>query len=576
MRRAALVAVLLAGCVAAKERNEALARLSARTPKERAAAVHALGRVAAIGDDEAWTAIARAAHDGSPGVRTAVADVAGPTKREDAVDTAGVLLRDPDDGVRIAAARALGARCGDRAAAYLRMGFARSTRAVRPAIAAALAGCGAPLEQTLEKEEASRRADALALLKASSPVQRGGGARQLGVLGRDQDIAVLAGLLDERDGSLVAAAAEALGEAGATSLAPRIAKLLAEPGVVAGAAAEALRSLGPDAIAQSLPALESVAARADDEAEPAALALIEARDPRVCGVAAVAELPAAASLLARAGRCPAHPFVQRLETLLRPGCKPEALSAALESLLAAEGPAPEAAAPLAKMLAAGDPDVRAARAAGHLLAHGAGPALLALIRRERRAIESERASASVRRDSGDSGAAEIAAQAALAPRANREKYDRLMAKLGRHEGLAQAKASAQDQLAALLHGGPVAGQARRERLIAALQAARTLQVKGVAGEAAGLAHDPDRLIAAAARGEDLSPEAAAPRQPPGDPDTGSLRAALWSDDGSERSAACTALRDDAISAAMRLALTHDPERRVRAACSATNETSRPK
>lgn len=572
MRKAALVAALLAGCSAGKERSAALAGLSARTPRERAAAVQALARLAAVDDDAAWAALARAAHDGSPAVRSAVADAASATKRDDALDLAGTLLRDPDDAVRLAAARGLGLRCGERAVAYLRMAFGRSSRAVRPELAAALSRCGVTLEQTLAKEEDARRAAASKLLESGAAAQRGSGARQLGRLGRAGDVAVLLGLLDERDGALVAAAASALGDAGALEAAPRLVKLLAEPGEVAGAAADALRSLGTEAVASARPALEAVAARADDEAESAALALASAPDPRLCAVAAVAQLPAAASVLARAGRCPAHPFVKRLEALIDSGGSPAAVASALEALVAAEGPAPEAAAALSKLLAGPEPLVLAAQAAGHLQAVGAGPALVALVRREREAIERDRATPHLARDPDDSGAAEVASQGALAPRPDREKYDRLMAKLGQHEGTAQAKASAQEQLATLLRGGPGVAQARRERLIAALRAARSLHAKGAEDEAARLAHDPDRLIAMAARGDEPPKGPAAPAR--GEP--AATPALLWSDDGGERAAACAALHEDAATAPTRLALRHDPERRVRLACGATNETARPK
>ena len=167
----------------------------------------------------------------------------------------------------------------------------------------------------------------------------------------------------------------------------------------------------------------------------------------------------------------------------------------------------------------------------------------------------------------------MTAQAARAKEPAREKYDKLMAKLAQHQGAAESKASAQDQLAALLRGGADADEGRRALLIAALHAARALHAPGTEQEAQALAADPDRRIAAAARGEEPGRSSPAPA-----PDLAALRAALFSDDGRERAAACAALaaQGDAASEATRRALGSDPERRVRVACAGANETARPK
>jgi HEAT repeat protein len=629
MIRATFASALVAGaaCLACqpKGRAEAQQRLSAASPRDRAAGVSALARIAAPSDDEAWGLLVAAAHDGSALVRTAAAGALLAVPREDTLDAVGGLLRDPEDAVRLAAAQALGAHCSERGGAYLRLAFSRSDAKVRAALAEALGRCGTSLAQVLAKQEAGQRLAAHKLLEAPGGAQRARGALQLGRLGRDEDVAALLPLLDDRDGAVVAAAAEALGEAGAQAAAPRLAKLLDEQGEVAGAAAEGLRALGQ--VGPSRAALAQVAARDSDESEAAALAL----GPD-CEAALHALRPRAAALLAR--DCPAAPLVRRLEALVRASAKPEGatrrgrasaeaasdarpqtasgartksasgartedastedastedastedastevavrepagLSAALEALLVARGPAPEAAPALSALLAAREPDPRACRAAELLQVSGAGPALVALVRRERAALEEERSRAVVHREDDDA-AAEVNAQAARAATPAREKYDKLMAKIAQHQGTVETKASAQDQLAALLRGGADAAEGRRALLIAALHAARALHAPGAEAAALALAADPDLRIAAAARGEETAPPALSPA-----PDAVALRAALFSDDGRDRAAACEALaaQHDQASEPTRRALGSDPERRVRLACAGANETARPK
>ena len=138
------------------------------------------------------------------------------------------MLRDPDDAARIAAVQALGTRCGERTHAYLRLTFAQSDARVRAPIATALQACGVDLAQTLHREEAERRRKAVDALTSPFAAVRARGARELGVLGRDEDRARLSALLDDRDGVVVAAAARALGESGAQEAAARLGALLGE------------------------------------------------------------------------------------------------------------------------------------------------------------------------------------------------------------------------------------------------------------------------------------------------------------------------------------------------------------
>lgn len=579
--RAGLIALSLAClCCASKARTEAVQRLASRSAKERAAAVQALARVAKAEDDEAWTLLEHAARDGSPQVRAAAAAALGAAPRDEALDACGALLRDPDDAVRAAAARALGARCPgaaqleDRARAWLRQGFSRSTKAVRPAIAEALARCGATLAQSLAHEERDRRAAARELLQATSGAQRARGAMQLGRLGRPEDVAQLVPLLGDRDGAVVAGAADALGEAGAAEAAPLLARLLAEEGSVAAAAARALRALGPDAVSAARDGLSAAAAREGDEAEPAAAALATLASVDRCAAAARALEPHAAALLAK--DCPAGPLARRLSA----SRDPRGRGAALEALLVARGPAPEAAAPLAALLSAPEPDPRSCRAAERLGV--AGPAVVALLQRERAAAAKKRietprgAAASDPED--EASAREIAAQAARGPVPSRAKYDQLMARIGQHQGAEATRQSAQEQLAALLRSD--GRSSRRDLIVAALEAARVLQPPGADREILAWTADPDPAIAAAARGEPAPPLAAPAASASGRPPAGldQLRADLWSSDGSERARACAALaqQGDEASAATRAALAQDPERRVRLACSPATETARPK
>src|SRR5438132_4770459 len=111
----------------------------------------------------------------------------------------------------------------------------------------------------------------MALLQSPSAAQKAHGARELGLLGRDEDVAALLPLLEDHDGVVAAAAARALGEAGGVQAVPRIAALLDEGGEVGAAAAEALLALHAQAAGRA--GLEKLARADGDEAIPAAVAL---------------------------------------------------------------------------------------------------------------------------------------------------------------------------------------------------------------------------------------------------------------------------------------------------------------
>ncbi len=181
--------------------------------------------------------------------------------------------------MRIAAARVLGGRCNPRAIAYLHGAFSRGGPAVRMEVAAALERCGVGTEQLLAHAEEVRRLHALEKLGSTVPSWRAGAARELGLLGRADDIAKITPLLDDRDGSVAAAAAEGLGLAAAQSAAPALQKLAGdEVPVIASAAIEALVELGPEALAGARPVLLRQATSGEAQALPAAAALSMLQD----------------------------------------------------------------------------------------------------------------------------------------------------------------------------------------------------------------------------------------------------------------------------------------------------------
>ena len=553
--RASAALLSLLAC-SSKQRDEAIARLSSPSARQRAEAVRALAKSS---DDETWAALTRAVRDGSPAVRAETATALAAVKRDEAPDAISPLLRDPDDAVRIAAVHALGTRCGERATAYLRLAFGHSDAKVRAEIARSLEACGVDPAQTLRREETERRRKALDQLTSPFAAVRARGARELGLLGREEDRARLAALLDDRDGVVVAAAARALGESGATGAAPRIRALLGEGGEVAAAAAEALLALGPAAVAPARPRLLELAAGKGDEALPAAIAASAGQkaDEALCAAALAAQSARAAAVLATG--CPAAPFARALD-----GAKNR--DPLLEALLQAAPPAPGLEATLTRLLRAGGSDPRLPRLA--IRYRAAGPALLEILRREQaaRAIELEQARRKPRDDDGS--AAEIArTKAPGAP--DKERYARLMGLLTERAGAGAvagaSKASAAARLDALLHGAPESD--RRDFVAEALRAVRALEVPGRGRLTAEFAADPDPVVSAAARGD-------APPAPPPSPSKPSTEArpSLWSDDGAVRTRACTDL-DPALAATRSLLAAADPERRVRDACASTNETA---
>ncbi|MCA1826936.1 MAG: HEAT repeat domain-containing protein [Myxococcales bacterium] len=546
--RASSVLVAIALACGSKEKAVALRDLTSASAKQRAQGVKSLEKLHAS-DDESWAALTRAARDGAAPVRAGTAAAMAATRRDDAPDAISALLRDPDDSVRIAAARALATRCNDRATAYLGLAFGHSDAAVRAEVVQALQTCGVKPEHLLAREESERRRKAIESSVDAIPAIRARGARELGLLGRDEDRKRLLALLGDRDGVVVAAAARALGDAGALDAAPRLQALLAEKGEIASAAAEALFALGPKAIDPARPALEKLAVLESDESLPAAAAL--ASPGQFCADALAAQNAQAASMLAEG--CPAAPFAKALGTAKK-------RDPLYESLLRAQGEAPGLDAALARFLKAGDADARIPRIAERYRA--AGPALVAALEHEQ-AVRAK-GLAEKRTEPDEGSAAEIAkTPAGNVP--NRERYARLMALLQERAGAESAKASAAVRLNALLHGDAAAD--KRGFIAGALRAALAMKAPRAEQIAAKFVQDPDPFVAAAARGE----LEAAPGSPPAKPPL-EARLALWSDDAAVRGRACATAGPD-LAETRRLLAAADPERRVRDACSSTNETA---
>src|SRR5205823_12161831 len=77
----AFALLLVLGCGASREREQALRKIDSPVARERAAAVRALGS-----DDASWNALAKAVRDGSPAVRSEAAAALARSDRDEAPD----------------------------------------------------------------------------------------------------------------------------------------------------------------------------------------------------------------------------------------------------------------------------------------------------------------------------------------------------------------------------------------------------------------------------------------------------------------------------------------------------------
>ncbi len=518
-------------------RTVALQGLHAPTPRERTAAVRSLGQLERRDDDEIWVALERATRDPAAQVRIAAIESLAAAPRAGSRDPAerGALaddalsasLSDLDETVRIAAARVLGARCNERSIAYLHGAFARSGPPVRMAVAEALERCGVPREKQLAHEEQTRRARALERLGGAVSAWRAAGAHDLGLLGRPDDVAKLSPLLDDRDGAVVAAAADGLGLAAAKSAIPALQKLVGENvPLISSTAVEALGSFGGDALAGAQTALALRAQGDAEDAEFAAGALAAVAPAQtLCATALLARRPGAAALLAHG--CSPAPFGEALVLLLKAdkGTLPlrsitaERAAVLIEALAqtsaggsdgthvtkaALVSPAVELALGEVASRATGTLPVTASIVIEKLHASRAGPQLLAVVKRELAALENERAAHKSESDDHAAAARELAEAAMRAPTADREKIAKLMAmvRARQEKNGATPRQDAAARLKQLL-AADVVVPSSHPLLASALRALISLDAKGATEIAAQLRSDPDRAVAMAARGESL-------------------------------------------------------------------------
>lgn len=605
VRRVAALALCAAlgigGC--SRERDAAERKLTSPRPLERAEGVKELALLVRHDDEAGWGRIERLTRDPVKEVRIAAAQALSGAPRG-GVDETGLrramadealalLLADPDDGVRSAAARTLGERCNERTVAWLHGAMGRSGAVVREVVAQSLCNCGLSIPQILRKVEELRRRRALDRISALNGAQRASAVRELGVLGRAEDVATLFSLLGDEDGFVVAAAALALGHAGALQAAPMLAKLAAdEQPLVAASAAQGLLELGPEAVQAARAVLEKRAVEEGEPALPAALGLATiAQEGLLCGLAHKAREGAAAAVLARG--CPSGPLGVELSRATRElrqaKASPLALRkhvlALLEALTQTKGALTvTAGAALGDLATLPELPVaqRAIEVAQATLAVGSGPGILAAAVRAKAALLAERAAADQQREHAgedDEGVArELMLQAARAPAADREKVARLLELVRQRDQGREARQGAREHLDDLLRGSatPVNG---KTLLAAALRALLALRAKGASELAKSLQADVDPRISSAARGLPGVSERHGGAERGGVPvfneAFATTRLQLWSDHGPARAAACKTLasRADASSEALRLALASaDPERAVRSACAAKNET----
>ena len=455
--RAALGAALLACACGPGARTVAMQGLHGKTPRERSQAARELAKLGKPDDDELWVALERATRDPAAQVRVAaVESLAAAPKAETrevaergalADDALSAALSDLDESVRIASARVLGDRCNERSIAYLHGALSRSGPAVREEVSAALVKCGVPLERQLARAEQVRRMRALEKLSATNSAWRTMAARELGLLGRDEDAAKITPLLDDPDGVVAAAAAEGLAYAKAASSIPALQRLAGDDvPVIASAAIHALATFGPEAVAGAQPQLLKQALSDGDAAQLAASALAQVAKPEfVCAAALQARDAGAAALLAHG--CAAAPFgdaLAKLDASVKNKKEPleaslssraAVLVEALSASAAAAASPDEKSAPARPVISAAAEQalgdfalrgdlalaIRSAEVAQALHAVRAGPPLFAVARREKDALEAERSAHKAEADDHAAAARELADAAMRTPSADREK-----------------------------------------------------------------------------------------------------------------------------------------------------------
>lgn len=449
--------------------------LSSPDPERRAAAVRAAGRRGADGT----AALLVAQHDGDVRVRRAAAEAFAGREGPAAVDALAAALGDVDPEVVVIAARGLAERpSAPRTRAALVAAYAGASPEGRAAIADALHALGTSLRDAVELEARGLWDRNVAALVLPGP-SRAGAAEELGASARAEAVQRLLPLVDPNrntDRALLAAAARGLGEAGDVAARKHLEVLLEEgDGDLAEAAADALGRLGDPGAADALAAAALGSGGIAAAALEALETLPQAPDvgASLCEVALRTLDPAAASRAARAAHergaeCPYKPALARLG---KPGTP-----AALAALSELQPPEAEVAPRLVLLL---DParsplDVRLAafRALGRLRAQGEAAA----VRDRAVAVQARLESARARWIRGQLPATPL-------PGIEGKGDERLAAVLARTAGPAPGADGAEPSLA----GWVAPPAADEEELGAALAAAGRLRAPGL-----------DALLAAAA------------------------------------------------------------------------------
>ncbi|MBI5066638.1 MAG: HEAT repeat domain-containing protein [Deltaproteobacteria bacterium] len=253
--------------------------LASPVPERRAAAVAALG---SSRSDAGWDALLVAQVDPSALVRKAAAGALTARGGPLSVEGLGLLARDPDPEVAIAAVRGLAAQPQERRVQPLLLeAFWQAPSQARPELGAALLAVGGSAREAVELEARRLWERNARILSSGAGAERAGAAEELGRSGRREAVKLLLPLLGSGDPRMVAAAARGLGRAGDRQARVALEKLLDAPdAAVVEAAAEALGALGQPESADALARLS--------RSGPERLALR--------GVAALGELPGASEV----------------------------------------------------------------------------------------------------------------------------------------------------------------------------------------------------------------------------------------------------------------------------------------
>jgi HEAT repeat protein len=197
--------------------------------------------------------LALAAKDMVPGVRMVAAEGLGKSRDGHALDLLSNLLMDPDEGVQVAAASAMGRNGSEKARKYLFLRFAKSRQPTRHAIVQALqvSGLPEPMKQAVVFEAKTLWEEARQTLMAPpSLAEQVSAVVRLGESGRSEAVELLLPFLKEKTPALISAAAEGLASLGAHAALPELEALafssnadVRKAGIFAVSSLQATRSI---------------------------------------------------------------------------------------------------------------------------------------------------------------------------------------------------------------------------------------------------------------------------------------------------------------------------------------------